>query len=175
MDRLQSSVWPPHRRFGSVKKSLRAAGKDSARRRFRIFSRASFRGQSARCAAENPAERDFSDHERWNSGPSHSRKGMTTAGSVFAINTSPGGVPKLPVPEALITQYGLFGDSQRNRKFHGGRERAVCLFSIERIHTLQDEGHPISPGSTGENLTLSGIDWSIVSPRTLLEVGESLL
>ncbi len=96
-------------------------------------------------------------------------------GLVYSINCSPGGVPKLPVSEAFITQYGLFGDSQRNRKYHGGPERAVCLFSIERIRALQHEGHPITSGSAGENLTISGLDWDLVVPGSVLETGEALL
>jgi MOSC domain-containing protein YiiM len=96
-------------------------------------------------------------------------------GQVFSINCSPGGVPKLPVAEAFITQYGLFGDSQRNKKYHGGPERAVCLFSMERIRALQHEGHPITSGSTGENLTISGLDWDLVVPESVIEVGDALL
>ena len=33
-------------------------------------------------------------------------------------------------------------------------------------------GHPIAPGTIGENLTISGIDWSLMVPEALLEVGE---
>ena len=96
-------------------------------------------------------------------------------GEIVSINCSPGGVPKLPVPEALVTTSGLFGDSQRNRRYHGGPDRAVCLFSIERIRALQDEGHPIDAGTTGENLTVAGIDWDTVVPGVHIEVGESVL
>ena len=100
---------------------------------------------------------------------------MKAGGEIVSINSSPGGVPKLPVPEALVTTSGLFGDSQRNRRYHGGPDRAVCLFSIERIRALQDEGHPIDAGTTGENLTIGGIDWDIVVPGSLIEAGVSLL
>ena len=100
---------------------------------------------------------------------------MTETGQVFSINCSPGGVPKLPVPEALVTTEGLFGDSHRNTRHHGGPDRAVCLFSAERLHALQDEGHPISTGSTGENLTLTGIDWELVEPGCRLEIGDAIL
>lgn len=101
---------------------------------------------------------------------------MTTeTGLVFSINCSEGGVPKLPVPEALLTSSGVFGDSQNDRKHHGGPARAVCLFSLERIRALRDEGHPIGTGSTGENLTISGLDWDLVVPESILEVGDALL
>ncbi|HEX6573897.1 MAG TPA: MOSC domain-containing protein [Gemmatimonadaceae bacterium] len=100
---------------------------------------------------------------------------MTEAGLVFSINCSPGGVPKLPVPEALVSPFGVFGDSQKNRRYHGGPDRAVCLFSLERIRALQDEGHPIGTGTTGENLTISGLDWDLVVPGSILEIGDAVL
>ncbi len=100
---------------------------------------------------------------------------VTDSGTVFSVNTSEGGVPKLPVGEAMVTAAGLESDVQRNRKYHGGPDRAVCIFSLERILALQHEGHPIGTGTTGENLTLTGIDWDLVTPGSLLEVGEALL
>lgn len=99
---------------------------------------------------------------------------MGDRGTVFSINISQGGVPKLPVEEVIVTANGLDGDIQRNLKYHGGPDRAVCLYSLERILALQDEGHPISTGSAGENLTLTGIDWDLVVPAALLEVGGAL-
>ena len=83
---------------------------------------------------------------------------------VNQINVSDGGVPKLPVREAKVGEGGLDGDRQRNLKFHGGPDRAVCLYSLELIERLQDEGHPIDSGFSGENLTLSGLDWDLVRP-----------
>src|SRR4051812_13340943 len=100
---------------------------------------------------------------------------MSETGVVFSINVSQGGVPKLPVPEAMITTLGVDGDKQQNLKIHGGPDRAVSIFSIERILALQDEGHPIGTGTAGENLTLSGIDWDAVIPGAMLEVGDALL
>lgn len=77
---------------------------------------------------------------------------------------SPGGVPKLAVPRAEVTVEGLLGDGHHDTKHHGGPERAVCLFSLEVIERLQAEGHPIVPGSIGENVTVKGLDWSRVEP-----------
>ena len=73
-------------------------------------------------------------------------------------------MPKHAIPEAAITADGVEGDRQRDLRYHGGPDRAVTLFSTERIAALQAEGHPITPGSTGENLTLSGIDWTRATP-----------
>lgn len=91
---------------------------------------------------------------------------------VHQISVSDGGVPKRPVAEARITTWGVEGDRQRNPDIHGGPERAVCLFSLEIIKALQAEGHSIAPGSTGENLTLAGIDWFSVKPGDRIRVGS---
>jgi MOSC domain-containing protein YiiM len=96
-------------------------------------------------------------------------------GRIESINTSRGGVPKDPVFEAMITEAGLDRDRQRNRRFHGGPDRAVVLFSLEVIHDLQREGHAIAPGTTGENLTVSGLEWRGVVPGTEIAAGGARL
>jgi MOSC domain-containing protein YiiM len=93
-------------------------------------------------------------------------------GRLVSINRSNGGVPKHPVTECRVTEAGLEGDRQRDLHFHGGPSRAVCLYPLESIEALQREGHPIAPGTIGENLTLSGIDWSLMVPEAHLQVGE---
>jgi MOSC domain-containing protein YiiM len=94
-----------------------------------------------------------------------------TTGRVVSINVSDGGVPKLPVAAATVTAAGVEGDRQRDRRNHGGPERAVSLFSSEVIDALAAEGHPVRPGSTGENLTLSGLRWSEIVPGAELTIG----
>jgi len=93
-------------------------------------------------------------------------------GVIVSVNVSPGGVPKVPVPSARASAAGLAGDGQRNLEFHGGPDRALCLYSVERIEALQAEGHPIAPGTTGENVTIRGLDWDLVVPGTTLRVGD---
>lgn len=96
-------------------------------------------------------------------------------GRIFQINVAPaGGVPKMPVREGIVGELGLEGDTQRNLIHHGGPERALCLFSVEIIQRLQDEGHPIYPGAVGENLTLIGIDFAKLGPGTRLRLGETV-
>lgn len=94
------------------------------------------------------------------------------AGVLHSIQISRGGVPKWPVPQASVTFAGIEGDGHNDMRHHGGAEQALCLFSLEIIEHLQQEGHPVSPGSTGENLTVSGLEWSRVVPGTRLQVGE---
>lgn len=93
---------------------------------------------------------------------------------VHQINVSDGGVPKLPVLEAKVSKEGIQGDRQRNRKVHGGPDRAVCLFSVELIERMQDEGHSIDAGSSGENLTLAGLAWDSLEPGTRLKIGPDV-
>jgi MOSC domain-containing protein YiiM len=101
--------------------------------------------------------------------------GKKMNGRIFQLNTSPGGVPKVATHEALVNDLGLVGDSHRFPDIHGGPERAVCLFSLERILELQAEGHPIFPGSVGENVTISGLDWTQLNPGSRLALGDEVL
>ena len=94
---------------------------------------------------------------------------------IFQINRSNGGVPKLPVFEAAVTPQGLEGDRQRDRRHHGGPERALCLYALENILQLQAEGHPIHPGSIGENVTLVGVDLATLSPGDLIALGDEVV
>jgi MOSC domain-containing protein YiiM len=100
---------------------------------------------------------------------------MSGSARIVQINVSPGGVPKWPVASARVTTMGVRGDVQRDRTHHGGPERALCLFSQERIRSLQTEGHPIQPGSIGENLTIEGVDWSQVTPGVCLGLGDDVV
>jgi MOSC domain-containing protein YiiM len=96
-------------------------------------------------------------------------------GILASINISGGGVPKRRVTVAEVSRLGLLMDAQNDTKHHGGPERAVCVYSLERIRALQAEGHPIDVGTAGENVTLEGIDWDFVVPGTRLRLGEAVI
>ena len=99
-------------------------------------------------------------------------------GTLISINISAGGgVPKHPVDSAIVEMGGIAGDYNRFRsnKKAGDLDRAVSIFSIENILALQNEGHPIEIGSTGENLTVEGIPWTTLKIGMRLQVGEVLL
>src|SRR6185295_16147618 len=97
---------------------------------------------------------------------------MMTEARVHSINVSDGGVPKLPRETCAVRRGGLEGDRQRDLENHGGSDRAVSLYSMERIEALRAEGHPIAPGTIGENLTLAGLPWNEIRPGTRIAVGE---
>lgn len=96
-------------------------------------------------------------------------------GYIYQLNCSGGGVPKLPVEEAQLTPTGLSNDRQRYPIIHGGKQRALCLYSLEVIRALQAEGHPIYPGSLGENVTVAGLDWSELAPGCRLALGDEVV
>jgi MOSC domain-containing protein YiiM len=96
-------------------------------------------------------------------------------GSVAAISISNGGVPKRRVSGALVSRLGLENDTQDDKKHHGGPDRAVCLYSLERIRSLQTEGHPIDIGTVGENITIEGIDWDRIIPGVTIKIGDQIL
>lgn len=94
---------------------------------------------------------------------------------IYQINTSKGGVPKLPVNSVYVAKSGIVGDKQKNKKYHGGPERAICLFSMEIIEKLQIEGHPIVAGSTGENLTIHYAEYHLLHEGIQLRLGEDVI
>jgi MOSC domain-containing protein YiiM len=98
--------------------------------------------------------------------------GDPAVGRVVQVSTSPGGVPKTATRAAQVTTLGLEGDGHRDGVHHGGPERAVCLFALEVIEALRAEGHPVAPGSLGENLTVQGIAWHAVVPGAVLTIGD---
>ena len=95
-------------------------------------------------------------------------------GQVFQISVSNGGVPKQSVPAARVLASGVEGDRQNDQLHHGGPDRAVCLFSLEVIERIRAEGHPIQPGSTGDNLTIEGLEWAVIAPGARLMVGAEV-
>lgn len=100
---------------------------------------------------------------------------MTQSGTIYQLSVSNGGVPKRPVTEAHVFLGGMEGDTQADRRHHGGPGQDLCLYSLEVIRELQSEGHPIGPGNAGENVTIEGIDWSRVLPGTRLRLGDDVL
>ena len=99
---------------------------------------------------------------------------MELVGRVLHVNVSQGGLPKLPLERAWVSRLGLDGDGHNEATAHGGPHRAVCLFAIEAIERLQAEGHPVEPGGVGENLTTSGVEWSLLPIGTRARIGHDL-
>ena len=95
-------------------------------------------------------------------------------GVIHSVNVSEnGGVPKLPIRAATIRFEGVEGDHNKCRTERKGGDPGTAenLFSLERIEQLQAEGHSIEVGSTGENLTIEGVDWGELEVGTILKGG----
>src|SRR5205823_370939 len=90
--------------------------------------------------------------------PETGARSQQMVGILVQVNVSNGGMPKLAVPAARVTRFGVEGDRQRNHKHHGGPNRAVCLFSEELYDRLRDKGVDLTNGSAGENFTTRGLD-----------------
>ena len=93
-------------------------------------------------------------------------------GTLVQLNVSPGGMPKLPVLFARVTANGVDGDKQRNRKYHGGPDRAVCVYSTELYDRLRSLGIDLQLGAVGENFTTTGIDLQRLGKGDRLKVGN---
>lgn len=99
---------------------------------------------------------------------------INATGRVLQVNMSGGGIPKKPVESAWVDTLGLRGDEHDDRTVHGGPHQAVCLYAMEAIERLQSEGHPVEPGSVGENLTTTGVEWSTLPVGTRARIGDTL-
>lgn len=93
------------------------------------------------------------------------------SGTLAQLNVSKGGMPKLPIPEAHVSTAGVEGDWQKNRKYHGGPDRAICIYSEELYAWLREEGIAVQNGAVGENFTTNGIDLQKLSPGDRIHVG----
>jgi MOSC domain-containing protein YiiM len=91
------------------------------------------------------------------------------------VNVSRGGMPKLPVLLARVTRSGVEGDRQRILKYHGGPDRAVCIYSVELYEWLVEQGINVSAGQIGENFTTRGLDLQKLAIGDRLRVGETCI
>jgi len=94
------------------------------------------------------------------------------SGILAQLNVSPGGLPKTSIPSAHVSRDGVAGDWQRNRKYHGGPDRAICIFSEELYEWLRDDGIDMTNGAVGENFTTRGIDLQSLAKGDRLRVGD---
>ncbi|HLG97379.1 MAG TPA: MOSC domain-containing protein [Bryobacteraceae bacterium] len=96
-------------------------------------------------------------------------------GSIVQVNISRGGIPKIAVPEAVITYEGVLGDSYAHPQIHGGPNKAVLIITSEGIAELEAQGYPLYHGALGENLTTKGLDRRQMRPGQRYRAGEAHL
>jgi MOSC domain-containing protein YiiM len=94
---------------------------------------------------------------------------------VISVNISSGGIPKTPVGEAEVTTRGLRDDVHNHDK-HNTPQQALSILDEEDLDDLRAEGFAVSPGATGENLTVRGlnIDARAVGDRLVFSSGVEI-
>jgi MOSC domain-containing protein YiiM len=86
-----------------------------------------------------------------------------------------GGVPKLPVAEAVVTRLGIDGDLHNNPTIHGGPKKALLWITSEGLDELIAAGFPLYAGALGENLTTRGIDRRTLRFGQKWRIGEIVI
>jgi len=95
--------------------------------------------------------------------------------SVLQISVSPGGVPKRPIPDGIVTPLGIAGDGHAHPQVHGGPRKAILLITSEGLDELKEQGFPLYHGALGENLTTRGVNRRLVRVGQRYRIGEVLL
>ncbi|MFW1677424.1 MOSC domain-containing protein, partial [Pontibacter sp. JAM-7] len=95
-------------------------------------------------------------------------------------SNTPTGIFKLPCEQpVLLTQEGLEGDIQVDRRVHGGPEKALYQFPAENYAVLQQAlahlNEDFIPGSIGENISSQTLLDNQVHIGDTFSIGEALV
>ncbi|CEG27504.1 MOSC domain-containing protein [Bacillus sp. B-jedd] len=83
-------------------------------------------------------------------------------------------IGKQPVDEAFLSKEGIMGDDVANHDFHGGPDRALCLYPFEHYAKWESEfGNKLILPAFGENITSSGLLESEVCIGDIFKIGEA--
>ena len=89
----------------------------------------------------------------------------------------PTGIFKEPVEgRRMLAGNGVEGDVQADRRFHGGRYKAVYAYPTEDYAWWEAElGTSLPPATFGENLTIEGVSATDALVGELWRIGGALL
>lgn len=87
------------------------------------------------------------------------------------------GMCKLPVRgELFLSSVNLEGDEQADLTFHGGVDKAVCVYSFEHYPYWESAmNRKLQMGAFGENLTVRGVLESEVCIGDVFQLGEAIV
>ncbi|MCP3738951.1 MOSC domain-containing protein [Rossellomorea sp. BNER] len=86
------------------------------------------------------------------------------------------GIQKKQVDEAFLSYNGFQKDGVANTDFHGGPDRAVCVYPYERYHYWNRiYGRSLSIPAFGENLTVEGLTEDKVFIGDTFHIGETIV
>jgi MOSC domain-containing protein YiiM/SAM-dependent methyltransferase len=96
-----------------------------------------------------------------------------STGLLLSVNTSPGGVPKVPIGEGFMSVRAVNGDGHdKPEPIHGTPAQAACLYAFEAIERVRADGHQAFPGAYGENFTVAGLDWGGLRRGDRIRIGS---
>ncbi|TCN24892.1 MOSC domain-containing protein [Mesobacillus foraminis] len=85
-------------------------------------------------------------------------------------------IGKEPTEEAMLLKGGFAGDDVANHEYHGGEDRAVCLYPYEHYASWEKEFNTalVLP-AFGENITPSGMLEKDIYIGDVFELGEAVI
>ena len=86
------------------------------------------------------------------------------------------GICKESVIDAFLTKNGFQGDGVADLRFHGGLDRAVCIYPYDHYALWESEFKTTLPASAfGENLTVTNMLEKDVHIGDIFQVGEAVI
>jgi MOSC domain-containing protein YiiM len=86
------------------------------------------------------------------------------------------GICKQTTKEAFLTKEGFRGDGVADLMYHGGPDRAVCVYPYEHYSLWETEFNQPFPSSTfGENLTVTNMLEKDVYIGDIFRIGEAVI
>ncbi len=86
------------------------------------------------------------------------------------------GICKQTIEEAFLTKEGFRGDGVADLRYHGGPDRAVCVYPYEHYSLWEKEfNHPLPSSTFGENLTVTNMLEKDVFIGDIFLIGEAVI
>jgi MOSC domain-containing protein YiiM len=86
------------------------------------------------------------------------------------------GICKKTTEEAFLTKEGFRGDGVADLRYHGGPDRAVCVYPYEHYSLWEKEfNHTFSSSTFGENLTVTNMLEKDVYIGDIFRIGEAVI
>ena len=86
------------------------------------------------------------------------------------------GICKQTTEEAFLTKEGFRGDGVADLRYHGGTDRAVCVYPDEHYSLWEKEfNHTFSSSTFGENLTVTNMLEKDVYIGDIFRIGEAVI
>lgn len=95
----------------------------------------------------------------------------------FLQNEIYSGIDKKPVSgDVYLSRINLEGDAQADLRFHGGPDKAICVYSFDHFSFWEDIlGIKLVYGAFGENLTVKGMTEEEVCIGDIFTIGDAIL